>query len=111
MQRLKASSWVCQWWLSVIEFQLQGLPPIVSNGSHHNWQVAAGIRKRWKRLAMIEFALKRPIAPHQRARVTIYRHSSREPDFEAMVIAAKPIIDALTASGIIADDSPKVIGR
>lgn len=57
------------------------------------------------------FLQHRPVAPLKRARVSLTRGSSREPDYEALVVSAKPILDALVRAGVIADDAPRVIGR
>lgn len=93
-----------------LEFIVQGLPPVTSNGSHRHWRTAARIRKTWKLRAMAAIGARIPRAPCRKARVWVYRHSSREPDFEGMVVAAKPIIDALTERGVITDDNQACIG-
>lgn len=60
---------------------------------------------------MAVFLQYRQSPPCQRAHVTLTRGSSREPDFEALVVSFKPVVDALVRAGVIQDDNPKVIGQ
>jgi hypothetical protein len=65
----------------------------------------------------------RPDEPLRRARVTLTRRSSVEPDYDNLVASFKPVVDALTRSrknrngrwiiraDVLADDTPKILDR
>lgn len=54
---------------------------------------------------------KEPKEPLKKAKVTLSRFSTREPDFDGLVCSFKPILDGLTNSKIIIDDKMSVIGQ
>lgn len=90
-------------------FDLPGLPK-TPNGSHGHWRTAAAQRKKWKRMACDEIMLLgRPLNPLAKVWVTFTRFSTRAPDYDNLVSSFKGIRDALTATGIIPDDSSKFI--
>jgi Holliday junction resolvase RusA-like endonuclease len=62
-------------------------------------------------LLYIKFATytKTPDKPLTKAKVTITRHSSKEPDCDNLYGAMKPVLDALVKLQIILDDRPSVI--
>lgn len=95
----------------VLEVTIEGLPPIISNGAHRHWRVAAGIRRAWVTRAMAHFLKHKPREPYKKAKLTLTRASSRQPDYDGLVISMKPIIDALKQAGIIYDDGPNIIGQ
>ena len=53
---------------------------------------------------------KAPPLPLEKARVEIERHFYRTCDFDGVVGAYKPYVDALIKNGIILDDNWKVLG-
>ena len=57
------------------------------------------------------FVIHRPPQPLTKAKVTITRHSSRCPDYDGLVSAAKSLLDGLKLAQIIEDDNMNVIGR
>lgn len=51
-----------------------------------------------------------PPAPLDKARVTLERHSSSEPDFDGLVSGFKFILDGLVDAGVLINDKMSVIG-
>lgn len=52
-----------------------------------------------------------PAAPLEKAKLTLERHSSVEPDFDGLVSSFKFIIDGLVDCGVLIGDKTSVIGR
>lgn len=97
----------------VLDITLPGLPP-TNTADRRSPFVYHALSKRWKKrvtVAVLE-ALKRwPSQPLDRARVTIVRRSTREPDFDGLVHGGKFLLDGLVLAGVIVDDKPSVIGQ
>lgn len=96
-----------------LDLTLDGLPPMNTADRTHHWS-AYRLKRAWegKVCAAVLHELGRwPERPLDRARVTITRCSTREPDFENLAQGGKFLLDGLVKAGVIADDSPKVIGR
>lgn len=99
----------------MLDLTIPGLPPMNTAGPHggSHWS-RTRIKRQWEGhvCAAVLTALGRwPAAPLERARVTITRCSTREPDFDNLAQGGKFILDGLVKAGVLADDSPKVIGR
>ncbi len=94
----------------LLEFTLQGLPPMANQQLRGNWRVSYGKARQWKqKVFSVAWPLK-PSEPLTSARVTITRCSSKCPDFDGLVSAGKPLIDGLVQAGVLSDDSMRVIG-
>lgn len=96
-----------------LDLTLDGLPPMNTADRTHHWS-AYRLKRAWegKVCAAVLHELGRwPERPLDRARVTITRCSTREPDFENLTQGGKFLLDGLVKAGVLADDSPKVIGR
>lgn len=78
-------------------------------GSH--WRVRSSHAKKWKTLIWAETAARKPEVPLQKARVTMIRHSSVEPDTDGCRGSFKVILDALVACGILVNDKPENVGE
>lgn len=86
--------------------------PNRTRGQH--WAVTAAYKKRIAQEVWIALGGRLPAAPLARSRVTVWRHSTQEPDFDNMVASLKPIADVLQPAtdarkyglGIILDDKP-----
>jgi len=88
------------------------LPPMNTAHTRRHWSAAHKEKQKWIKLLLIAFPkAKMPDQPLQKSEITITRMSSREPDFDNMVMAAKPIFDALQKRGIIVDDAPRNVKR
>lgn len=99
----------------VLDVTIPGIPPINSAGHHggNHWS-RTQIKRQWESkicVAVLDALGRWPEAPLDRAEVTLIRRSASEPDFDNLVGAQKFILDGLVKAGVIADDSPKVIGR
>ena len=94
-----------------LEFEIAGLPKILSNGSHSHWRVVHSLKKKWKDLVRLHIGNRAPSKPLEKAKLTLTRHSSKEADFDGLVISFKPVIDSLTECGVILDDKSSVIGQ
>lgn len=97
----------------ILDLTLDGLPPMNTADRTHHWS-AYRLKRAWegKVCAAVLHELGRwPERPLDRARVTITRCSTREPDFENLTQGGKFLLDGLVKAGVIVDDSPGVIGR
>lgn len=98
-----------------LELVIPGLPPMNTAGSHggSHWSRTT-VKRKWESLvcaAVLEALGRWPAKSLDRARVTITRCSTREPDFDNLTQGGKFILDGLVKAGVITDDSPAVIGR
>lgn len=87
-----------------------GKPPKLPNRFGRTWLSRHGERKRWER--MVNHALndfRYWDDPLTKAKLTLVRYSSRQPDEDNLMASWKPVIDALVSYGVIEDDNPKVI--
>lgn len=97
--------------LYVLEFEILALPQITSNGRHGHWRAIHAARKRWKEAVLSSVMWRQPEKPLAKAKLTLTRHSSRECDFDNLVISFKPVIDGLKEARVILDDKSSVIGQ
>lgn len=93
-----------------LEFTLQGLPKL-ANGSYGHWRVRAAAAKAWKQRSFATAWPDRPPQPLKKAKVTLIRHSSSEPDFDGLVSSFKNVLDGLKQARVIEDDRGSVIGQ
>jgi hypothetical protein len=91
-----------------LEIILDGLPPS-TNLRYSHWAIKAKEQAKWRLASKMAAYLRRPTEPLQRAKVTCVRRSSREADYDNLVIAFKPIIDGLVDAKILIDDTSAVI--
>lgn len=93
----------------VLNFRIDKLPPILSNGSHMHWRNVHAIKKTWKQLTIWKCVGKIPDEPLTKAKVIFTRHSSVESDDDNLIMSFKAVRDGLVAVGVLEDDSPKVL--
>lgn len=65
----------------------------------------------WRQKVVVFVGLKRPQSPLPKARLTLIRHSSQEPDHDGLVASFKSISDGLIDAGVIVNDKPSNIGQ
>lgn len=98
-----------------LDITIPGIPPMNTAGPHGGSHWGRTTTKRqWesKVVAAVLEALGRwPAQPLERARVTITRASTREPDYDNLTQGGKFLLDGLVKAGVLVDDSPRVIGR
>lgn len=100
----------------ILEFEIQGLPKIFSNGSHGHWRGRYAEAKKWKANVANAVAFEQKRAARQfktltQARLCLTRFSSVEPDFDGLVISFKNVVDGLVEAGVISGDKVSIIGQ
>lgn len=85
-----------------------GLPPLPNAKKH--WRKVSSDRKKWRTWSALTFCDKRPPAPLQRAKLTLTRHSSSEPDYDGLVASFKSVVDGLVDAKVLVNDKPANIG-
>lgn len=103
----------------MLAFELQGLPPISTNGpqgmTKGGRMARASARAKWKRLA-VGAILNCPMYSQswpmlKKASLVLIRRSSMTADADNGVASFKPIVDALVHCKVIEDDRWDVIGQ
>ena len=97
--------------LTLLELEIPGLPSC-NSAAALGWRVRHAERKAWKGRVSNAVLCKLgrwPSTPLDRARVTLTRCSSVEPDADNLASSFKFILDGLVMAGVIADDKPSVI--
>lgn len=94
-----------------ISFVLDGLPRRTNNMAKH-WKARMSEARKWKRKVCDVVTLNgyAPETPFKRAKLTLTRHSSQEPDFDGLVSGFKHVIDGLIEAGVIENDKRENIG-
>ena len=91
-------------------FELEGLPPMnTADGMH--WRKRNKLKIDWEARVYYAVIHDRPEKPLSKARVSVTRCSTREPDFENLAQGGKFLLDGLVKAGILEDDCPRVIGQ
>lgn len=96
-----------------LEFEIMGLPKVVTNHMVH-WRAKYAESKKWKKAVALEvlgFTAKLGWRPLEEANLTLTRFSAREPDFDGLVASFKHVIDGLVEARVIASDKMSVIGQ
>lgn len=94
----------------VLHIKIKGLPKRTNN-SNSNWRARMAEARRWKEavyIAALQAGWSGPAL--NKARLTLIRHSSSEPDADGLVSSFKHVTDGLIKVGVIVDDKPSVIG-
>lgn len=97
----------------IIEIVLPGLPPMNTADGPSRW-TRYRLKKDWEtrvKHAVLQSVGGWPHEPMARARVTITRASTREPDFDGLVQGGKFLLDGLVKANVLVDDRPSVIGQ
>lgn len=95
-----------------LEFTMAGLPKTTNakRGFGH-WSQYYKESVKWKKNILPYLISKRPEAPLQKAKLTLVRGSSVEPDFDNLVSSFKHLIDALVDARILVNDRCENIGQ
>lgn len=97
----------------ILEFEINGLPRM-TNTSRVHWTKKMKEASKWKHLAVAAAVqangdwIKEPM---QKAKLTLIRFSSVEPDFDGLVSSFKHVIDGLVEAGVIVNDKVSNIGQ
>jgi Holliday junction resolvase RusA-like endonuclease len=94
-----------------LEFSLAGLPKMNTGFSRGNRFAQSRETTKWKSKVHLACIGQLPPEPLERARLTLTRLSSVEPDYDNLVISFKPIVDGLVKAGVLANDRSSNVGR
>ena len=96
----------------VFEFTERRLPQTINQSGRQHWAAKVAASREWNNIVMYHVLKKGgpPNGPLPRAKLTLIRYSSREPDFDGLVSSFKVVIDALRYNGVILDDKMSNVG-
>lgn len=94
-----------------LEFEIKGLPKMSNALLRGHWRSKIAYTQRWKYHVRIACLGEEPKAPLARAKLTLTRCSTVEPDFDGLVSGFKPIVDGLVEAKILANDKSGNIGQ
>ena len=96
-----------------VDLRIDWLPKINTSATRRHWSYHHRENQKWNTLlkAELERAGLPDNAPLEKAKIVCYRCSSREPDFENLVMGFKGAIDQLVHLGVLVDDNPRVLER
>lgn len=92
-----------------LEFTLSGLPKMSNQLLRGHWRAKHGHSTLWKSKTLTAIAGRAPEMPLKRARLTLTRCSSVEPDYDGLVSTFKHVIDGLVKAGVLENDKPSNI--
>jgi Holliday junction resolvase RusA-like endonuclease len=95
----------------LLEFEINALPKTLNQLFTSHWRARHEHNKMFFNLVALNVKNFKPQMPLEEAKLTFTRVASRAPDFDNLVGSFKCIIDALVRCGIIAGDTPQVIGQ
>ena len=93
-----------------LEFSIGGLPKNINN-ARMQWFIRHKENQHWKKLVAFAVGTRVPPFPLKKAKLTLIRHSSSEPDFDGLVASFKSVIDGLIECRVIENDKMSNIGR
>lgn len=93
-----------------LEFELPGLPKPFNGQTSMNWRKKGREVKRWHMAVFLAVGIRKPAQPLRQAKITLYRFSSVQPDFDGLVSSFKPVIDGLIHAQVIENDRMENIG-
>ncbi len=96
----------------IAQFEIYGLPEMTNTLAYKHWTGRYKEAKKWKRLVIEQCLINRITGIRlEKAKLTLTRHSMKEPDFDGLTSGFKHIIDGLVRAGTLEDDSRTVIGQ
>lgn len=94
-----------------LEFMEPKLPPTTNGMVSFHWWKKKKLSDEWNNIVMYHvLKLGAPRAPLEKAKLTLIRYSSREPDYDGLVSSFKVVVDALRHNGVLVDDRMSNIG-
>jgi Holliday junction resolvase RusA-like endonuclease len=94
-----------------LHFEVEELPKTINAQQSMHWRRKGEYVRAWHRSVWLAVGARKPKAPLERARLTLTRYSSSEPDYDGLVSSFKPVIDGLIRCGVLKDDKYSNIGR
>lgn len=95
----------------VLEFEINDLPKTTNAQAGMHWRKKGEYVKAWHHRVWASVGARKPAEPLLRAKLTLTRFSSIEPDFDGLVSSFKAVIDGLIKCGVLADDKMSNIGQ
>jgi hypothetical protein len=93
------------------EFEIPELPKPINRQMSMHWTAKGEYVRSWHAQVAAHIGKNKPAAPLKKARLTLIRFSSTEPDFDGLVSSFKPVLDGLIKCGVLEDDKPSNIGK
>lgn len=88
-----------------IKIELAGLPRMAnSSGRSSHWRALHQEAKKWQQTVVFKVGIFKPAIPLKRARLTLIRFSSMEPDYDGLVRGFKSIIDGFILAKVLEND-------
>lgn len=95
-----------------LELTIPGLPKTTNaKRAFGHWTQYYTEAVKWKKNILPYLTSKKPRSPLPKAKLTLTRGSSVEPDFDGLVSSFKHIIDGLVDAGILVNDKRENIGQ
>jgi len=91
-------------------FVIHSLPKTPNSLLQKHWRANNAEAKKWKRLVWSECLGQMPEKTLEKAKITLKRYSSSEPDFDGLVGSFKHVLDGLVESRVILNDKMSCIG-
>jgi hypothetical protein len=96
----------------ILEFEIHDLPKLPNATLYKHWRVKHTEANKWKSLVLEQCVMAgKTQLGLTSAALSFERHSSREPDFDSLVMSFKHVCDGLVLAGVIKDDKSSVIGQ
>lgn len=85
---------------------LEGLPKMANHGSgaSTHWRHAHKEAQYWQTYVAAKVGVFKPAKPLKRAKLTLIRFSSVEPDFDGLTRGFKSVVDGLIKAGVLEND-------
>lgn len=93
----------------MIKFTINGLPKLPNQLLRKHWSVIMKEGRRWRAFTRLAVGYQIPPKPFALVKVTLTRHSVRQPDFDGLVGSFKYVLDGLVKAGVMVDDKASVI--
>lgn len=94
----------------IFEVAVQIMPKMTNTLNSMNWRARHGESQKIKRAVWACVWPYKPLHPFKRAKISLTRFSSKQPDYDGLVSSFKHVIDTLTETGIIVNDRLSEIG-
>ncbi len=94
-----------------LEFEIEGLPKTTNAMRRAHWSVHSRHANMWQLRVANAVQKLRPNEPLSKAKLTLTRCSSNEPDFDGLVSSFKNCIDSLVNCGVLVNDKVSNIGQ
>lgn len=92
------------------EATIPGHPMLPNNTLYKaSWRYRQNNTRKWKKLVFEHFYNVRPKDPLEKFKLTYVWFGARQPDWDGMLTAMKPVQDGLIHAKVIVDDSPKYL--